>query len=66
LKNWRRQVSDPFLDNAFVKRFNGVYRKNYELWQSLGGAKMKDKDALDFSEFIPDWDPAPYLGMKDR
>ncbi|MDB4386336.1 DUF4976 domain-containing protein, partial [bacterium] len=66
LRNWRRQVSDPFLDEIFVNRFNGVYRKNYKLWLSRGGSKMKDKDVLDFSEFIPDWDPAPYLGKKDQ
>ena len=66
LRNWRRQVSDPFLDEIFVNRFNGVYRKNYKLWLSRGGSKMKDKDVLDFSEFIPDWDPAPYLGKKDH
>ena len=66
LKNWRRQVSDPFLDETFVNRFNSVYRKNNELWLSLGGTKMMEKDVLDFSEFIPDWDPTPYLGKNDR
>ena len=66
LKQWRQQVSDPFLDANLVERFSKVYRKNYELWKSLGGDKMKDKDVLDFSEFIPAWDPAPYLGKKDQ
>jgi N-sulfoglucosamine sulfohydrolase len=66
LKKWRQQVSDPFLDETFVRRFSDVYRKNYNLWKSLGGDKMKDKDALDFEEFIPDWDPTPYLGKKDQ
>lgn len=66
LKSWQEQSSDPFRDAAFVKRFTEVYMKNYELWQSLGGDKMKDKTALDFSEFIPAWDPTPYLGKKDQ
>ena len=66
LKFWRRQVSDPFLEDSFVKHFSEVYKKNCDLWKSLGGDKMKDKTALDFSEFIPVWDPAPYIGKKDQ
>lgn len=66
LESWRRQSSDPFLDDDFVKHFTASYRKNYDLWKSLGGDKMKDKDALDFEEFIPDWDSTPYLGTKDQ
>lgn len=66
LKKWRRQVSDPFLDESFVTLFSNTYQKNYEIWKSLGGDKMKDKNALDFSQFIPDWDPAPYVGKKDQ
>ena len=66
LAAWRRQTSDPFLSEAFVERFSNVYEKNYQRWKSLGGDKMKDKDALDFSEFIPVWDPSDYLGKKDH
>lgn len=66
LKSWRRRCSDPFLDETFVTRFNQTYRKNYEIWKSLGGDKMKDKGALDFEEFIPAWNPAPYLGKNDK
>ena len=66
LKNWRRQVADPFLDETFVQRFNRVYHENYELWKSRGGSKVSDKNLLDFSEFIPDWDPGDYVRQKDQ
>lgn len=66
LVNWRRDTADPFLDEAFVKRFSKVYQKNYDLWKSLGGDKMKNRNALDFSEFIPVWNPTDYLGKRDR
>jgi arylsulfatase A-like enzyme len=66
LKNWRRQVADPFLDETFVQRFNRVYHENYELWKSRGGSKMNDKNVLDFSEFIPNWDPSDYVRQKDQ
>ena len=49
-----------------MTRFTTHYMKNYDLWKSLGGDKMKDKDALDFDEFIPGWDPTPYVGKKDQ
>ena len=65
LKTWSYTSSDPFADDAFLKRFTARYKENYELWASLGGYRMKDPDALDFSEFIPPWDPAPYIGKKD-
>ncbi len=65
LELWREQAADPFRDERFVEHFTSVYVKNYELWKSLGGYKMKDRNALDFAEFIPAWDPAPYLGRKD-
>ncbi|MFZ5830068.1 MAG: hypothetical protein ACOY3P_08270 [Planctomycetota bacterium] len=52
--------------SGITARFTDVDRKNYELWESLGGYKMKDKDALNFEEFIPAWDPAPYLDKKDQ
>lgn len=65
LKGWRRQTVDPFVDPDFVTRFTAHYMKNYDLWKSLGGDKMKDKNAHDFEEFIPAWDPTPYLGKKD-
>jgi len=66
LESWRRRSSDPFLDAGFEKTFTANYQKNYKLWMSLGGHKMKDKDALDFEQFIPAWDPAPYLGKRDQ
>ena len=66
LKDWRRQVADPFLDETFVQRFNRVYHENYELWKSRGGSKMNDKNLLDFSEFIPNWDPTDYVRQKDQ
>ena len=66
LESWRRESSDPFVDPTFVTRFTESYRRNHELWESLGGHKMKDKTALDFKEFISAWGPAPYIGKKDR
>lgn len=66
LESWRQQSSDPFLDDDFVDHFTASYRKNYELWKSLGGSKMRDEKALDFEEFIPPWDPTPYLGNHDH
>lgn len=66
LTTWQRQTLDPFLNETFIERFSDVYEKNYQRWKSLGGDKMKDKDALDFSEFIPVWDPSDYLGKKDH
>ena len=57
LSNWQESSDDPFRDSEFVERFTSAYQKNYELWESLGGYKIKDKTALDFKEFIPAWDP---------
>ena len=66
LDDWRRESSDPFIDPQFIDRFSETYRTNYQIWESLGGHKMKDNKALDFSEYIPDWDPAAYVGKQDR
>ncbi len=66
LTTWQRQTLDPFLNETFIERFSDVYQKNYQRWKSLGGDKMKAKDALDFSEFIPVWDPSDYFGKKDH
>lgn len=65
LENWRKNSVDPFLDPEYVDRFTANYETNHELWKSLGMHKMKDKLALDFREFIPKWDPEPYMGKKD-
>ncbi len=65
LESWQTSTSDPFADEAFVKHFSEVYKENYDIWKNLGGFKMKDPNALDFSEFIRPWDPAPYIGKKD-
>jgi len=66
LAAWQESSADPFRDPSYVERFTAAYQRNYELWESLGGHKMRDKTALDFSEFIPPWDPSPYLGKKDQ
>lgn len=65
LDTWQARTADPFADEAYVKRFTEVYQKNYKIWDDLGRFRMKDNDALDFSEFIPEWDPTPYLGKQD-
>ncbi len=66
LKSWQAQTSDPFADAEYVKRFSAAYEKNFKLWESQGGFKMKDNSAVDFSEFIPPFEPAPYQGKKDH
>ncbi len=65
LQHWRERTADPFLDSGFVETFTAAYARNVELWKSLGGSKMKDMDAIDFEEFILDWNPASFLGNKD-
>jgi N-sulfoglucosamine sulfohydrolase len=65
LSRWQEAVSDPFRDQAFLEHFSAVYKKNTQLFKSLGAKKMKDPKALDFSEFIQPWDPSPYAGKKD-
>ncbi|MCB1226954.1 MAG: sulfatase [Verrucomicrobiales bacterium] len=62
---WREQTADPFLDDDFVTRFTESYRRNFALWEELGGSKIKDKSALSFEAFLPPWDAAPYLGRRD-
>ncbi|WP_455244691.1 sulfatase family protein [Petrachloros mirabilis] len=66
LKRWQEQTLDPFRNPDFVEKFTSVYLKNYKIWKSLGGFRMKDPNALNFEDFIPAWDATPYLGKKDR
>jgi N-sulfoglucosamine sulfohydrolase len=69
LQDWRRDVSDPFLDEAYRASFTEAYVKNCKQWETRtpkakGGEK--DKTALDFAAFIPPWDASPYLNKRDR
>lgn len=65
LQNWRQNViQDPFLSNEFLSTFSRRYEKNYVFWKANGKYKYKGTP-LDFSEFIPAWDPQQYIGKKD-
>ena len=66
LKHWQQNlVLDPFAQPEYVHEFSAHYRKNFDLWKSLGGYSMKDPRALDFETYIPAWDATPYIGKKD-